>query len=120
MADRRKYLRQPLNPNGGLKARIVLTGESLLTSSKLQMIEIDAAPVNISQGGICISLPFDCPWEPIANKKEIEVILEKEAEERPMKGKVVHVEGGHQTLGVQFSSPLPDLSPFLIPRELHV
>ena len=118
--ERRKYLRQELNSEGGLKARIVLTGESLLRKSQLQIIEIGAAPVNISQGGICISLPFSAPWEPIANQKEIELVLEKETEKRELKGKVVRAVGGHQTLGVEFSTPISDLSPFLIPRELYV
>jgi hypothetical protein len=116
--ERRKSSRQDVR-GIPLKATLVLSGGSLLKKDSHSAIEIDAHPINLSQTGVCLKLDLDASWVTISPTKEVDLFLERGEAREPLKGKVVHFLQGHKVLGLEFSTPLKDLSRFLIPEELQ-
>lgn len=117
--ERRLFPRQDIRGTA-LKARLVLTGGSLLNKNSPAAIEIDAQPVNLSRSGVCLSLSPDVTWDTLTPKKELFLYLEGAGGRCPLQGRIVHKgEGASTTLGMQFAAPLEDVSQFLLPTELH-
>lgn len=115
--ERRKFPRQDVR-GSTLRATLVLAGGSLLNSRSFSTVEIDAHPLDLSQGGMCVSLGLDAHWSTISREKEIDLFLGKGEEREPLKAKVVRLEKGDQVLGLEFKTPLHDMARFLLPAEL--
>lgn len=118
--ERRRFPRQDVR-EVPLKATLVLAGGSLLKRNLPTAIEIDTHPVNLSRSGVCLSVGLQTTWSTISPAKELELVFERGGERTPVKGRVIHtsVTGQDRFLGVEFSTPLKDVSRFLLPGELH-
>ena len=117
--ERRRFPRHDVS-GLPLKATLILTGESLLKRNSPHSVEISAHPNNLSQSGISLTLDLNAPWETLSSQTEIELCLERDLVNQPLKGKVVHLQkGDHQTLGLEFVAPLNDMTSFLLPHELQ-
>lgn len=82
-------------------------------------VEINADPVNLSRCGICVALQLDAAWETLSPDHKIELFLERGIDRQSLKGRVVRAESDHRLLGIEFLSPLRDISQFLVPQELQ-
>ena len=119
MMERRKFPRLDVR-NLPLKATLVLQGSSLLQKNSRNSVEIETRPINLSQGGVCLSMDFNVDWETLTLRKEVEVLLENGPERQPLFGKVVRLERGeNHILSLEFASPLRNVTHFLIPEELR-
>lgn len=118
LSEKRKYPRREVLSGSALNAKLVLTGGSLLSTTP-RSIEIDAQPLNISQGGIGLLLKLDVPWETLTPQKEVALHLNMGNQIWRLLAKVVHHARDHRTIGLEFTQPLPSLTPFLTPAELQ-
>ena len=116
--ERRRFPRRDLRGTP-IQARLVLTGNSLLKRDASHSIEIDARPVNLSRGGVGLTLEVDATWAAIAPEKEVSLLLEASGSRAPFRGKVVRYEGESRLMGLEFDRPLSEISRFLIPVELQ-
>lgn len=116
--ERRRFPRQDVRETV-LKATLVLTGGSLLDSNSFSTVEIEAHPIDLSRGGMCVTLGLDAHWTTISREKEIDLVLASGGECEPLKVRVVWLEKGDQILGLEFKAPLQDAARFLLPAELH-
>ena len=107
--ERRRFLRHNVQ-DIPLRAVLILTGGSLLNQDLSSVIEIDARPINMSQGGICLSLVFDATWNMISTSKELEISLQNGAKSYSLKGKIVRTVQKDRLLGLEFTSPLLETS----------
>lgn len=117
--ERRRHPRQPIAGGSPLEAKVILSGGSLIQSSSPRSIEIGAKPIDVSQGGICLSLTLDVPWETLTPSKEVSLMLTLGQESWLLPATVVRHEKKDRTLGLQFAEALPSLAPFLTPLELQ-
>ena len=117
--EKRRYPRQLVSDRSPLEARLILSGGSLIQASSPRSIEIGARPLDLSQGGICLSLQLDVPWETLTPKKEVSLLLTLGEESWLLPATVVRHEKKARTLGLQFSQSLASLTPFLTPPELQ-
>ncbi len=117
--EKRRHLRQSIPGGSPLTAKLILSGGSLLELTALRTIEIGAKPLNISQGGICLTLLLDVPWETLAPKKEVSLLLSQGDQAWLLPAIVVRQGENHRTLGLRFADPLPTVAPFLAPSELQ-
>ncbi len=122
--ERRRFPRQGVGGTS-IKATLLLPANSLLKEDFSSVVEIDAKPINISQGGICVSLGMDAVWLMTSSdhhsKKELEIVLEHGGKSESLKSCVVRADADHNILGLEFQTPLQYLSPLLVPQEMdHV
>lgn len=116
--ERRRFPRQDLRGKP-IQARLVLTGGSLLKKDASHSIEIDVRPINLSRGGVGLTLGVDATWDSIAPSREVTLLLEASGVRAPFRGRVVRYEGGSRLMGFEFDRPLKEISRFLIPVELQ-
>lgn len=111
-----------------LKATLVLAGGSLLRRDLPTTVEIQARPINLSPFGISVSLDLQAVWSTLTQTKEVGIFLERGRERHRVLGKIVHLEdlqdpadreAGQRILGLEFSTPLRDVTRFLLPQELQ-
>lgn len=114
--ERRKFPRQDVR-GAPLKATLVLTGGSLLSNSA-HSVEIETYPINLSRGGMSVSLGFSAVWATISPDREVDLCLGRDgvAESR-IRAKIVRVQPWDHVLGLEFASPLENASPFLEPER---
>lgn len=118
--ERRRYPRQNLKATDGITATLILPGTSLvLRKGGNNQIEIQGRPADIGRGGVCIEISFEAPWQSIVNRREIDLLLEKESYRRLFKARVAHSRMGHKVIGVAFEAPIGDVAPWLLPPELQ-
>jgi len=115
--ERRKFPRQDVRGTP-LKATLVLTGESLLKTESYSAVEIDAHPIDLSEGGIRLCLDLDAHWATFSPQKEIDLFLVSGEGRKPVKATVVrYLEDIHE-LGLEFQDPL-DVSQYFLQPSLH-
>lgn len=98
---------------------LILSGGSLLNRNSISQVEIDAHAIDLSRGGVRLSLDFDALWATIAPERDVELYLEREGRMTPVHAKVVYVEREEHQLGLEFLKPLESMSGFLVPHELQ-
>jgi hypothetical protein len=106
-SERRKFPRHDVTKTS-LKASLVLNGGSLLKNSQ-NSVEIDTNPVDLSRGGMRLSLGLDAVWTTLAPAYEIDVSLGNN-HENVRKARVIHVLPKEHTVGLEFISPFEDVS----------
>lgn len=116
--ERRRFPRQDVRGTP-LKAMLILSGGSLLNKDSVNQVEIDAHAIDLSLGGVRLSLDFDAMWTTISPQKDVELFLERDGKMTPVKAKVVHVETEERQLGLEFIHPLDNMSGYLLPHELQ-
>ena len=106
-SDRRKYPRQDVQ-DLSLRATVILAGMSLLNQSLDNSVEITMKPVNVSRGGICLSMEIEATWDTMSLHKEVGFILEKAEGSQPslLRGRVVRMDYEHQLMGLEFPHPV--------------
>lgn len=119
MVEKRRYPRQSFSEGSALSAKVILSGGSLLETASPRTIEIGTKPLNISQGGVCLSLLLDVPWETLTPSKQVSLLLTVSDQVWLLPAMVVRHERDHRTIALKFVDPLPSLIPFLTPRELQ-
>lgn len=119
LVEKRRYPRQSFSKGSALSAKVILSGGSLLEATSPRTIEIGTKPLNISQGGICLSLFLDVPWETLTPSKQVSLLLTVSDQVWLLPAMVVRHERDHRTIALKFVDPLPSLIPFLTPRELQ-
>lgn len=111
--ERRKFPRRDVRGTP-LKATLVLTGGSLLNKNSFNAVEIETHPIDLSQGGMSLSLGLDSVWATFSPMREVELYLDRGGlRESRIRARVVHVQAGDHVLGLEFVSPLGEESPFL-------
>ncbi len=113
LVERRNYERHSLDVTHPLRATIIMSGDSLLASSAHTTIELEGKPINISTGGVCLTLDYDATWEMLSSSKELLIHLHNGTEHIETRGRVTHVGGDRSILGIQFFRPLKNLSPLV-------
>ena len=119
MVEKRRHRRQTFKEGSALVAKLILSGGSLIEKSSSTSIEIGATPLDISQGGIGLTLKLDVPWETLTPSKIVSLLLSSGPQSWLLEALVVRHERDHRTLGLQFVEPLSSIAPFLAPVELH-
>jgi hypothetical protein len=117
--ENRKFTRQLVTNGSDLSAKLILSGGSLLESTSPRTIEIGAPPLDISRGGIGLSLKLDVPWVTLTPKKRVSLLLSIGSQVWLLPATVVRHQSEEQTIALEFSNPLDTLSPFLTPKELQ-
>ena len=103
-----------------LKATVVLNGGSLLHSQACSDVEFDAHPIDLSQGGIRLSLGLQAHWATFSPQREIELFLVNDEGGRiPFRATVVRFLKDSQELSLQFQEPLGHISEFVQKASLH-
>ncbi len=74
--------------------------------------------MNLSQGGVCLQLKLDVPWETLTPEKKVTLLLNHGEDDHAIPAVVIRHERDHRTIGLRFSRPLSSLSPFFTPLEL--
>jgi hypothetical protein len=113
--ERRKFPRQNVRGTS-LKATLVLTGGSLLKTESYSAVEIDAHPIDLSEGGIRLFL--DAHWATFSPQKEVDLFLVNSDERKPVKATVVRYLEDVRELSLEFQDPL-DVSRYLLRPSLH-
>jgi hypothetical protein len=99
------------------KATLVLTGGSLLNKDSFRAMEIEIHPIDLSRGGMSLTLGLDSVWATFSPEREVDLYLDRGGErESRLRARVVHVQAGDHVLGLEFVAPLEDASPFLQPQ----
>ncbi|MBI2066525.1 MAG: PilZ domain-containing protein [Deltaproteobacteria bacterium] len=117
--EKRRFPRQIVLQNSGLSAKLILAGGSLLESTSPRTIEIGAVPLDISRGGIGLTLKLDVPWVTLTPQKKVSLLLNVGSQVWLLPAIVVRHETESQTIALEFANPLESLSPFLTPKELQ-
>lgn len=117
--EKRRFPRRSVSEESELSAKLILSGGSLLNTTSPRSIEIGARPIDLSQGGICLKLKLDVPWETLTPKKQVYLVINSGASGWLLTATVIHHEKDHRTIGLQFAEPLQSLIPFLTPKELQ-
>jgi hypothetical protein len=113
--ERRKFPRQDVRGTP-LKATLVLSGGSLLNRNSFNAVEIETHPIDLSRGGMSLSLGLDTVWATFSPEREVDLHLDCGGDSGShVRARVVRIEAGDQVLGLEFVSPLEDESPFLQP-----
>jgi hypothetical protein len=110
--ERRKFPRQDVR-GSPLKATLVLTGGSLLNSATHNAVEIDAHPLDLSQGGIRLSLGLKAHWATFSPQREIDLFLVgDEGRRKPFKATVIRFLEQDHELSLEFRNPQWDVAEF--------
>lgn len=117
--ERRVFERYVLDKSHPLRATIVMSADSLVSKTNTTSIEMEGRPVNISRGGLCLTLDYDATWEVISSSKEVEIHLSNGDKGCSTRGKVTHLGTDRTVLGIQFYHPLIDLPELINPRLPH-
>lgn len=117
--EKRRFARQSISGGSALMAKVIMSGGSLLETTSPRSIEIGATPLDISRGGVCLSLKLDVPWETLTPHQPVSLLLTLGDQAWLLPAIVVRHEKNHRTIGFQFSEPLTTIAPFLAPPELH-
>ncbi len=117
--ERRKFPRQDVR-GIPFKAIVVLTGGSLLNKESHSAVEIDAHPIDLSQGGIRLSLGLKAHWATFTPQREVDLFLvSDEGRRMPFKATVVRFLKDVHELGLKFRDPVGDVSEFVQRASLH-
>ena len=117
--EKRRYVRHLLPNETSFVAKLLLSGGSLLETTTPRTIEIGAHPLNISQGGIGLTLVLEVPWETLTPQKQVTLLLSVGEQIWLLPATVTRHEKDHRTIGLEFKDPLKTLAPFLAPAELQ-
>lgn len=96
-----------------LKATLVLRGGSLLKADSPSAIEITTQPIDLSRGGISVSLQFDALWEALSTTKDLDLMMERDGHEIPIRSHVARHVREKNLLALEFETPLQELSAYL-------
>lgn len=109
------YQRHLLERDHSVRATIVMTGGSLLSVRNETAIELEGKLINISQGGLCLTLDYDANWDILSSSKELEIHLSNGDQRCSTVGRVTHYGTDRSILGIKFHKPLTDLDTLLNP-----
>ncbi|MBI3540811.1 MAG: PilZ domain-containing protein [Deltaproteobacteria bacterium] len=110
--ERRKFPRHDVK-DVPLKAILILNGGSLLKADSPSAIEITTQAIDLSRGGISVALQFDAQWEILSTTRSMDLVIEKDGIQFPTRGHVVRRQARQNLLGLEFESPLRELTAFL-------
>lgn len=117
--ERRKFPRQDVR-GIPLKVTLVLIGGSLLNRASTSAVEIDAQPIDLSEGGIRLSLGLKAHWATFSPQKEIDLFLVSAKGRRmPLKATVIRFLEDVHELGLKFQDPEGNVSEFIQRASLH-